>query len=131
MPRHESHFSIVMHESGHMIAHCAQAVHFSGKRGAAGWNPRALMCFARPIAWRGQAEMQRPHPLQISSLTMTVARDFVLGTLLTSTVGVASLRPPLLPGKPHRLHYRQQRHIDRTHLARERRRDRQHHHGMR
>ncbi len=120
-----------MHESGHMIAHWAQAVHFSGQSGAAGWNPRALMCFARPMEWRGQTEMQRPHPLQISSSTTTVARDFVLGTLLASTVGVASLRPPLLPGEPHRLRYRQQGHVDRTHPAGERWLNRQHHHGLR
>lgn len=87
-----------MHESGHIIAHCAHAVHFSGHSGAAGWNPRALMWLASPIACRGHAEMHRPQPLHISSSMITLTRVFVLATFVYFAIG--ELHPSHIPSLP-------------------------------
>src|SRR5450759_2638623 len=56
-----------MATSGHISAHRAQPVHFSGPENTATVNPRLLGVSRKPTSFFGQAMVQSPHPLQRSS----------------------------------------------------------------
>src|SRR5450756_113061 len=71
-PSFLSYFSTCIAQSGHILAHIAQAMHCSGSLTTTGKYPLAFICLPMTSIFFGQAVVQRAHPLQRSSKIVTL-----------------------------------------------------------